>query len=100
VVSSLTSVSRPRWSADRPRHRRPTRGFGVDWDWRGEELIRVDEYRDGNTEVIRAELPGVDPEKDVEITVNDVVLRIRAERRIEEKTEDEGYLRHDLRYGS
>jgi HSP20 family protein len=76
------------------------RPFGVDWDWRGEELIRVDEYRDGNTEVIRAELPGVDPEKDVEITVNDGILRIRAERRIEEKTEDKGYLRHELRYGS
>ena len=76
------------------------RPFGLDWDWRGEDLIRVDEYRDGNTEVIRAELPGVDPEKDVEITVTDGILRIKAERKIEEKTEDKGYLRHELRYGS
>jgi HSP20 family protein len=76
------------------------RPLGIDWDWRGEDLIRVDEYRDGNTEVIRAELPGVDPEKDIEITVADGILRIKAERRIEEKTEDKGYLRHELRYGS
>jgi HSP20 family protein len=76
------------------------RPFGLAWDWPGEDLIRVDEYRDGDTEVIRAELPGVDPEKDVELTVADGVLRISAERRIEDRTEDKGYLRHELRYGS
>lgn len=35
---------------------------------------------DGNTLVIRAELPGIDPEKDAEITVSDGGLTIRAER--------------------
>ena len=76
------------------------RPFGLGWDWPGEDLIRVDEYRDGNTEVIRAELPGIDPEKDVEVTVADGILRITAERRIEDKSEDKGYVRHELRYGS
>jgi HSP20 family protein len=76
------------------------RPFGLGWDWPGEDLIRVDEYRDGDTEVIRAELPGIDPEKDVKLTVSDGMLRISAERRVEEKTEDKGYLRHELRYGS
>ena len=66
----------------------------------GEELIRVDEYRDGDTQVIKAELPGIDPEKDVELTVADGMLRINAQRRVEEKTEDQGYTRHELRYGS
>jgi HSP20 family protein len=76
------------------------RPFGFGWDWPGEDLIRIDEYREGDTEVIRAELPGIDPEKDVELTVGDGMLRISAERRVEEKTEDLGYVRHELRYGS
>lgn len=45
--------------------------------------MRVEDFvRDGRY-VIRAELPGVDPEKDVEITVADGVLTINAERREE-----------------
>ena len=47
------------------------RPFGLGWDWPAEDLIRVDHYRDGNTEVIRAELPGIDPDKDVQVTVTD-----------------------------
>jgi HSP20 family protein len=76
------------------------RPLGLSWDWPGEDLIRVDEFREGNTQVIRAELPGIDPEKDVEITVLDGMLRINAERRVEEKTQDNGYTRHEMRYGS
>jgi HSP20 family protein len=78
----------------------PMRQFGMGAEVPGEELIRVDEFRDGDTEVIRAELPGIDPEKDVELTVSDGMLRINAQRRVEEKTEDQGYTRHELRYGS
>jgi HSP20 family protein len=70
------------------------------WDWPGDDLIRVDEFRDGTTHVIRAELPGIDPEKDVEVTVADGILRISAERRVEEETQDKGYTRHEIRYGS
>jgi HSP20 family protein len=66
----------------------------------GEDIIRVDEYRDDGTQVIRAELPGIDPEKDVELIVSNGVLRINAERRIEETTEQRGYTRHEMRYGS
>lgn len=73
---------------------------GVGWEVPGEELIRVDEYREGDTQVIRAELPGIDPDKDVEITAAEGMLRINAQRRVEEKTEDQGYTRHELRYGS
>ena len=66
----------------------------------GEEIIRVDEYRDDDTQVIRAELPGIDPEKDVEITVMDGMLHISAERRTDSTTDKKGYTRHELRYGS
>ena len=76
------------------------RPFGLGWDWPGEDLIRVDQYRENGTEIIRAELPGIDPHKDVELTVTDGMLRLNAERRLEKKAEDEGYLRHELHYGS
>ena len=69
-------------------------------DLTDEQLIRVDEYREGDVHVIRAELPGIDPEKDVEVTVQDGMLRISAQRRVEEDTQDKGYTRHELRYGS
>ena len=50
--------------------------------------------------MIRADLPGIDPDPDVELTVSDGMLDIRAERREEDKREDKGYLRRELRYGS
>ena len=78
--------------------RRPTTLFGGEWV--PEELIRVDEFRENGTFVVRAELPGIDYEKDVELTVADGTLRIAAERREEETTEDKTYRRHELRYGS
>jgi len=44
-------------------------------------MIRVEEFLDGTTEVIRAEVPGIDPGKDVELTVTDGMLSLRVERR-------------------
>ena len=66
----------------------------------GEEIIRVDEYRDDDVQVIRAELPGIDPDRDVELTVSGGMLRIAAERRIEEQFEEKGITRREMRYGS
>lgn len=63
-------------------------------------LIRVDEFRDGDVQVVRAELPGIDPEKDVDVTVQDGTLHIAAQRKVEKETQDKGYTRHELRYGS
>lgn len=62
--------------------------------------LHVEEFIDDGTCVIRAELPGIDPEKDVEITVREGVLNVRAHRE-ERKKEDlpEGY-RSEFRYGS
>ena len=59
-------------------------------------VIRLeDELKEGRYEV-RAELPGVDPAKDVDITVRDGVLTIKAERT--EKKESNG--RSEFSYGS
>ena len=58
--------------------------------FRLEETVRDDRY------VIRAELPGLDPETDIEVTVEGRVLTIRAERR----RQDDGPYRSEFRYGS
>ena len=69
--------------------------------WReAEELMRVEEFREDGTLVIRADLPGIDPDKDVELTVSHGMLHIEAKRRQEEKVEGKGYVRRELRYGS
>ncbi len=69
--------------------------------WRDlEEMIRVEEYREDGTLVIRADLPGIDPDKDVELTVSAGMLHIEAERHEEEKREEKGYVRREVRYGS
>lgn len=72
--------------------------FGLDWTQ--DNLIRIDEYRERNELVIQAEVPGIDPDKDVDLTVSDGVLRIAVEHREEEETEEKGYLRRELRSGS
>jgi HSP20 family protein len=59
-------------------------------------LMRLeDEMADGHY-VLRAEIPGIDPAKDVDITVRDGRLTIKAER--SEKTESHG--RSEFSYGS
>jgi HSP20 family protein len=77
--------------------RRPLVDMGDD---DGDDVIRVEEFRDGNTQVIRAELPGIDPDKDVDLTVRDGMLRIAAQRRVEQETQEKGYTRRELRYGT
>src|SRR5215472_9749626 len=58
--------------------------------------FRVEDYVDDGKYMIRAELPGVDPEGDVEVTVESGLLTIRAERREEDRQN-----RHsEFRYGS
>lgn len=65
-----------------------------------EWMIRVDELREKDALVIRAELPGIDPDKDVEITVTEGMLHIKAERHGEESTEEKGYVRRELHHGT
>lgn len=69
-------------------------------EWVAKDMIRVDEFHENGTLIVRAELPGIDPDKDVELTVSNGMLHIVAERREEEKSEDRGYLHHELRVGS
>jgi len=65
-----------------------------------DDVIKVDEYMDGDELVVRAELPGVDPERDVDICIADGALHIRAERRQEHNVESGNVRRSELRYGT
>jgi HSP20 family protein len=65
-----------------------------------DDQIKVEEFVDNGELVVRAELPGVDPERDIDVSIVDGNLRIRAERRHEEKVEDRDYRRSEIRYGS
>ena len=61
--------------------------------------MKVEEFVEDGTVVIRAELPGIDPDQDVDITVADGILHVTATR--EERSEEErpdGY-RSEFHYG-
>lgn len=55
--------------------------------------------RDGDL-VVRIELPGIDPEKDVQISVQDGVLCVSGERRHDAAAEQAGYYRREAAYGA
>ena len=63
------------------------------------DLLRVEELTDGDTLVIRAEMPGIDPDKDVEISMHDGMLHIRAERKESEESKGKAEYRSEFRYG-
>lgn len=69
-------------------------------NWMGavttESEIRIEEYVEGDRHIIRADMPGVDPNKDIQLTVDGSVLRLRGERRAEEHDEH----RSEIRYGT
>ena len=60
------------------------------------QVFRLEETIRDKCYVIRAELPGLDPENDIEITVDGRILTIRAERH----QQDSGPHRSEFRYGS
>src|SRR5579875_1100960 len=68
----------------------PWMPFGPAHTFRVEEYVRDHDY------VVRAELPGMDPDKDIEVTVEDGTLTIRAERHEEHKEQH----RSEFRYGA
>ncbi|GAB2727824.1 Hsp20/alpha crystallin family protein [Nocardia thraciensis] len=62
----------------------------------GTHLLRMEDTVDEGHYVVRAEIPGIDPAKDVEVSVHNGQLTIRAER--SEKHEEKG--RSEFSYGS
>jgi HSP20 family molecular chaperone IbpA len=60
------------------------------------QTFNIEEYVRDSTYVVRAELPGVEPDNDIEVTVDAGVLTIHAERR----EEHEETHRSEFRYGA
>jgi len=81
-------------------HRNGTSLIGELMEWMGatatEPEIRVEEYVEDGRHVIRADMPGVDPRKDISLTVRGNVLTLRGERRAEQHDRH----RSEIRYGS
>lgn len=60
------------------------------------QFMRVEDYLRDGYYVVRAELPGIDPEKDIEVTVSKGILTITATRH----EEAEGKHRSEFHYGT
>jgi HSP20 family protein len=58
----------------------------------------VDIYETGEAYAIEADLPGIDP-KDIDVSVDDGVLSLRGERKLEKEVKEENYHRVERAYG-
>ena len=75
-------------------------GRGQEEDWvMGAWAPAVDIYEKGTDVVLKAELPGLDP-KDVDIRIENNVLTLKGERKIEDEIKQENYHRVERSYGS
>lgn len=78
-----------------------TRNGFLGWlPMRGMDDMKVEEFREDGAVVVRAELPGVDPDKDIDLTMKDGVLRIHAQRTQQSEHEDDSSYRSEFSYGS
>jgi HSP20 family protein len=66
------------------------RGFGL------APYVRIEDYMDEGTYVLRAEMPGIDPDKDVSLDIEGDMLTFSGERQEEQKDKN----RHEFHYGS
>jgi HSP20 family protein len=74
-------------------------GFMLRDAFLGKDSVRIEEFAEDDALVIRAEMPGIDPDKDVEISMHDGMLHIRAERRESSEHKDKAGYRSEFTYG-
>ncbi|HEU5036610.1 MAG TPA: Hsp20/alpha crystallin family protein [Nocardioides sp.] len=60
-----------------------------------EPEVRVEEWIEGDKRILRADIPGVDPQKDIDLTVEGTTLHLSGQRREEEHDE----YHTEIRYG-
>ena len=60
----------------------------------------VEVFEKGGDLHVKVELPGIDPAKDVTVTVDDGYLTIRGERKETTEAKEEGYYRKETLYGA
>lgn len=66
------------------------------WGEAAEGLLLVDEYEERGALVVRADVPGIDPEKDLEVSAAEGTLHICVTCRGGEEEAERVYLRHEL----
>jgi len=74
-------------------------GGEEDWALGGNWAPAVDIYEHEGNIVLKAELPGIDP-KDVDVRVENNVLTLRGERKVDSEVKREQYHRVERAYGS
>lgn len=62
--------------------------------------LKVEEFTDAGTLIVRVELAGINPDKDVEVTVTGGMLHIRAERTAKKEHTSKDRYRSEFRYGT
>lgn len=77
----------------------PVRRF-LDGDLSIAPSIRIEQFQEGSTLVVRAEVPGIDPDKDVDVSVSEGMLNITVERRESSEHKVKGGYRSEFRYGT
>jgi HSP20 family protein len=60
----------------------------------------VEVFETGGDLHVRVELPGIDPARDVTVTIEDGYLGIRGERKETTEAKEDGYYRKETAYGS
>jgi HSP20 family protein len=81
-------------------YRGVARGTSDDeWALGGSWAPSVDIYEQGTDIVLKAELPGVDP-KDVDIRLENNVLSLRGQRKLDQEVKRESYHRVERAYGT
>lgn len=96
----MALMHRDRHIADEPRSILPERWRSLlDLDLDLDGWLRMEEYQEDKDLVLRAEIPGIDPEKDVEVFVEDGRLTVHARREVTEEHKNKGDFRSEFRYG-
>src|SRR6188768_2062501 len=94
------SKNKDKGLASVPRTSQPSFGPPELWTLLSGPELKVEEFRDGDEAVVRIEVPGVDPEKDLQVTVKDGFLCIHAQRVLCDSRTEDGSYRSEFRYGS
>lgn len=96
----MALVHRDRQFVDWPSSVLPERWRRLfDFDLEQDGWLRMEEYRDGDDLVLRTEIPDIDPDKDVEVVVDDGKVTVRAHREAKEENKSKAGFRTEFRYG-
>jgi len=64
------------------------------------EPVRVEQFVDGDQLVIRAEMPGIEDDENIDVSVTGDRLTVAAKREQREESEEDGTFHSEFRYGS